>query len=351
MNVSISESPVTPVPHAVFCVSDVGAQDRFALWKESIACIFDVELDRDFPKEAFRGRVEASLFGELMLARATSSRQSWARAASTIARDCMDHYMIQLFVEGGMEAWHRRGSTSVQGGSLVVFDLAQEVSSRTPDFTNLSLIIPREAVADCLRQPDEQHMRCLPGQNPVVSLLIDHIAGLERMKHSVSAEQAREIASATTALVAACLNSSGANAAPAAQEACVPQTLLVRRTIEQHLADPDLSVAGITRMAGISRTRLYALFEPAGGVKHYVRERRLRRALGMLLDARKRYRPIYEIAAACGFANESAFSRAFRQRFGCSPREAREDAALPAAFRDGEISGRCYEDWLHHLAA
>jgi AraC-like DNA-binding protein len=135
------------------------------------------------------------------------------------------------------------------------------------------------------------------------------------------------------------------------QEGSIPQMIAIKRLIEEHLNDPRLSVARIAQMAGVSRTKLYAIFEPLGGVNAYVRERRLRSALGALLDSRKRHRPIYEIAAECGFANESAFSRAFRHRFGCSPREAREDTAIPHAWSGGATPGRRYEHWLHQLSA
>lgn len=344
-------SPVRPVPQSSFCVSDIALRDRFSVWKESISCIFDVELDRTFPKRDFRAQLDASLFGDLMLARTSCSGQSWTRSAPGIARDGMDHYMIQFFDEGGMEAVYRRGGASVRAGALVAFDLSQEMSSTTPDMANLSLILPREMLAGQIDHPDDQHMRVLPAKNPLVSLLREYLAGLERMKDFIPVGQTREIASATAGLVAACLNGCGVDAPVDAPQADVPRTILVKRLIERNLSDPALSVERIAAMAGLSRTRLYTLFEPMGGVKGYVRERRLRRALGVLLDPRKRYRPIYEIGAECGFTNESAFSRGFRQRFGCSPREARENAAVPLVRRAGTVDGRRYEDWLHHLAA
>lgn len=347
---SSRESSFTPVPRTVFSVSDVAQEDRFGLWKESISCIFDVERGGDLPREEFRARVEACLLGELMLARTASVRQSWARSASTIARDGMDHYMIQLFVDGAMEADHKCGGISVPCGSLVVFDLSREVSSRTSDFVNLSLVVPRVALSGFLRSPDDQHMRVLSTRNPVVALLSDHIVRLERMTDSISATQASDIASATTALVGACLNGVDAGTPTDPQEVCVPHFILVKRLIEQNFTDPSLSVDRIARMAGLSRTRLYTLFEPVGGVNGYVRERRLRTALATLLDTRKRYRPIYDIAAGCGFVNESAFSRAFRHRFGCSPREARRQSAVPHGDRNNATGSRRYEHWLQQLS-
>nr|WP_304363719.1 AraC family transcriptional regulator [Jiella sp. LLJ827] len=336
-------------PHSVFSVQAVSPRERFAFWKESIACVFDVEADPDVRGHDFSAELEATLLGDMMLARTTTLGQSWRRSASTIARDGMDHYMIQLFVEGGMETDHRNGSASVGERSLVVFDLSQEVASQTSRFTNLSLIIPRGSLVDALNMPDDQHMRVLPGRNPLVGMLIDHMMSLERVRTSVSVPQAREISAATTSLVAACLNGAMEGRTQGKEGSAAAQIILVKRLIERHLGDSAFSVAQICQMAGISRTKLYSLFEPLGGVTGYVRERRLRRALSALTEPRNQYRPIYEIAAGCGFTNESAFSRAFRQRFGFSPREARQQGNSALATPGGMLDDRRYEHWLHHL--
>ncbi|WP_139798381.1 helix-turn-helix domain-containing protein [Fulvimarina manganoxydans] len=338
------------MPHAVFSVRDVSPKERFGAWKESISCIFDVETEREARRRDFDAQVEASLLGDLMLARTTSLGQSWTRSASTIARDGMDHYMIQLFVEGGMEADHRHGNASIGDRSLVVFDLSQEVISQTSDFTNLSLIIPRQALARSLNRPDDQHMRSLRGDDPLVGLLFQHMLSLEKMRGAISIPQAQEISTATVALTAACLNGSASDDAGDQEGFETARIIGVKRLIEANLDDFDLNAARIAHMAGLSRTKLYSLFEPLGGVTAYLRERRLRRALSSLTAPRNRYKAISEIAATCGFANESAFSRAFRQRFDCSPSEMRRrDVGAPMTSHFETLKGRRYEHWLHHL--
>ncbi|ESR24904.1 helix-turn-helix domain-containing protein [Lutibaculum baratangense] len=339
-----------PVPHSVFRVVDAPPGERFGLWKESISCIFDVEAERETRLLDFDAEVEAWLLGQLMLARTTSRAQSWRRSASTIARDGMDHYMVQLFAEGEMEAGDGPRSTFADGQALVVFDLAREMTSRTPSFTNLSLVIPREALSDALFAPDDQHMRTLRTAEPLAAMLRDHLVALTRVGRRLTTTQAREVSRATTTMVAACLNgcehAAGLDAAPR-----VAQLGTCKRLIEQNLSDPGLSASQICGTAGLSRTKLYALFAPLGGVNAHIRERRLRRALSALADPRNRFRPVYEIAATCGFRNESAFSRAFRRRFGRSPREARHEGVdLAPAARTASGAGHRYEHWLHHLA-
>ena len=126
-----------------------------------------------------------------------------------------------------------------------------------------------------------------------------------------------------------------------------------RQRIAEHLRDPELSPARVARLSGVSRTRLYEMFEPFGGVLAYIREQRLRLALRMLIDHRFAEWPISAVASACGFANDSAFSRAFRARFGTTARDMR---AAPAGAE--RVSGdfdrdldRRYEEWIRLLSA
>jgi AraC-like DNA-binding protein len=92
------------------------------------------------------------------------------------------------------------------------------------------------------------------------------------------------------------------------------------------------------------------MFEPVGGIAQYIRDRRLRRAMLELRSELFRHCPIYEIALRAGFSSETTFGRAFRQRYGVTPRDVRYRAAdiQESAANDG--LDRRYEDWLLHLA-
>ena len=104
----------------------------------------------------------------------------------------------------------------------------------------------------------------------------------------------------------------------------------------------------------ISRTQLYRLFEPLGGVARYIQEQRLVRACAELSNPAHDHRRIYEIAFAWGFSSEAHFSRLFRHTFGQSPSEvrARVRATLSSAGRPtpaGSASGSSYAEWVRQL--
>jgi transcriptional regulator GlxA family with amidase domain len=54
------------------------------------------------------------------------------------------------------------------------------------------------------------------------------------------------------------------------------QLEIVKRHVEQHMADPDLTAASTAATVGISLRQLYVLFEPTGtGFARYVLRQRL----------------------------------------------------------------------------
>ena len=90
--------------------------------------------------------------------------------------------------------------------------------------------------------------------------------------------------------------------------------------VEAHLAKP-LSVAGLAAVACMSPSWFARAFKDATGVPvhAFVRERRVARAADLLASDM----PIAQIAVACGFADQSHLTRAFRARHGVTPGQAR----------------------------
>lgn len=84
------------------------------------------------------------------------------------------------------------------------------------------------------------------------------------------------------------------------------------------------TVGMLAREVGMSRTRFATLFHDLIGMAPigYLAERRLQKGVALLTTTRK---TIGEIAPASGYASPAAFTRAFVERFGKSPRKMRAD--------------------------
>lgn len=352
---SVQENQSLPeesgVPHAVFSLEGVAGHERYDVWQDSISCIFEVDSHKDIRDEQFNASVDANMFGPVMLARTQTLRQEWKRTPGIMARDGMDHYMIQLYESGNMLWDTDKGEFAFPEQGLVVFDLAQEVNLKTDDFANISLIVPREMLEDQLKAADDHHLRVLGGAEPMVQLLRDHMISLKRLSAQMSAKQALEVAPATVGLAAACLNGAALDSPDQISGVAMAQVTKIRRFIEGNLTNPSLSANWIAGQVGVSRSRLYALFEPFGGVANYIRERRLRKALLELAQPNIVRRTIYDIALSAGYTSDTAFSRAFRERYGSSPNEVRNGAVVSTpehTVSDG--LDRRYETWLNRLS-
>jgi AraC-like DNA-binding protein len=107
----------------------------------------------------------------------------------------------------------------------------------------------------------------------------------------------------------------------------------IKRYIEAHLRDPDLSARSVAAAFGISPRYLHMLFVKEGEtVSNYILRRRLEQCVKQLSDPLWRKRTITEIAFSWGFNNATHFARVFRHRYDTTPRDFRNSQGA-----DGEI--------------
>ncbi|MDO6965907.1 helix-turn-helix domain-containing protein [Rhizobium alvei] len=100
-----------------------------------------------------------------------------------------------------------------------------------------------------------------------------------------------------------------------------------RMFIDDNLDQPDLTVEQIAIRMGCSQSYLFRAFQTEGlSPAQYIWDRRLERARAVLTSPVARHRSVTDIAFAAGFTSGAHFSRAFRSRFGMTPRDFRRAA-------------------------
>jgi AraC family transcriptional activator of tynA and feaB len=146
-------------------------------------------------------------------------------------------------------------------------------------------------------------------------------------------EAGASIASTVLDLLATACLSAGVGLTLIADSAVtVGRRLHIRRYIEAHLRDPELSARSIAAAFGISPRYLHIIFAGEDEtVSNYVLRRRLEETAKQLIDPAWRKRTITELAFGWGFNNATHFARVFKERTGCSPREYRARATEPLA--------------------
>lgn len=295
--------------------SSVPPVEQFGLFRNWNAGVAEVTL-LDEGRRSFLAHQLVWSLGKLTFThlKASDVRYGWRHLRKPVIDNWYLHLPLPKFraVGGGLAA-----------GNLDLRSLADpfECTSETSD--HLSLYMPRNLHFI-------QSSRIEVSEN-AKQFLADYLLLLHRSLPGLRSADQPHIAEATTSLLAACLMPSRDRTAEAQRPIEAVIMNRVSQIIATHLADPALTPELLCREIGVSRSSLYRIFEPLGGVSTYIRRARLRKTRDSLADISDG-RPISTIAEQWGFLDPSAYSRMFRKEFGIPPREARAEGWLGVKF-------------------
>lgn len=339
------------LPHSFFSTETLDPASRYAVWRQSISVIYDSTLDERDEAEGFHAMTDGHLLGPLSFIRCASSRQYFQRSPAKIDRDGIDHYMIQLFIRGRCHARTRDGTVLMEPGDICVFDNAQPLDTMNEAFDVLSLFVPRTLLAPHILGADSRHYARIAAAAPLAGLMRAHLLELRRQTAGLTVEQAALMVAPTVSLLAATLNGTPYQNEGGEQAVRMAITTRLKQHIEDNLDDPALGPDSIADTFGLSRTRLYKLFQYYDGVSAYIRDRRLVQALTILSNPAERHRKIIDIAFSVGFNSEVSFIRAFRRRYGFTPSEARATPPFAPGEADhaAQMGGLEWEAWIRSI--
>lgn len=153
----------------------------------------------------------------------------------------------------------------------------------------------------------------------VISSALDHMT--ESFPADAHAQQGRLAAAAQGLVNGLVLNRAWADDQEAPGKARA-RRLAVEAFVAENLGNPDLDMAFVSAALQTSRATLSRDFERDGGLATYIRNLRLDRAMAAVTHGAPARGKITATAVALGFLDMSQFNRAFRARFGMSPRDA-----------------------------
>ncbi|WFS25961.1 helix-turn-helix transcriptional regulator [Rhizobium rhododendri] len=309
-----------------FSTIDFPERDRFQMWIQDNHC--DCRL-WDTSSRAYDARATGAALGPLIL----SGRQ-WLgeglapayeifRTDRRIRTDGYDFFRFTL-VLGGRFTYRSKDPTSVMlAGDLFVVDASQVNECLVETNNVISIAVPRDMLPS---QTALLHGHALKGG--IASLLADHFISLFGNLAGLREQDIPYLVQSTLQLLTAAVSS----ASDEMQVAATPiRDLLFRRILrylDARLLDADLTPAKICREVGVSRAKLYQLFEGNGGIMRQIQRKRLHRAHQLLADPSQPKPHIAEIASSHGFTSEKYFYRLFKAEFGHTPGETLEKTGL-----------------------
>ncbi|WGS49947.1 AraC family transcriptional regulator [Paraburkholderia sp. D15] len=323
------------VPVFKFSTVDYPERDRFHLWVKDNLCDCRFEDDGYGP---FNAEATGAALGPLILSgrrwpdRAKPLTYSVYRNARRIRMDGQDSFRFTLLLGGRFFCRSMSPESIKTPGHLFFYDVAQLNDCTVEAGDVISIVVPRYLLPS--------HAALLHGHtltSGVGRLLGDHLLSLFRNLSMLRQQDVPNIVQSTLLLMAAAVSPT----ADAVREASGPiHTALlerVRHYIDTHLLERDLTPERICRDIGLSRAKLYQLFEDDGGVMRQIRRRRLRHAYHVLGDPQQQHVRIAEIAWAHGFPDEKYFYRLFKAEFGHTPKETVEQRSGPVLLPYGKV--------------
>ena len=325
-----------------------------AAWRDAVAPFWTFAVRKEDVAE-FRGQSQVRHLGNAILCRASASSLRFAREHALVARMGVDHILAHVRLSGHVRVAAGGGERDCAPGDICLFDLSRPLSARSTDYEALTVVLPRPLFGADQSALDALHGAVIRGETPFGRMLNGHLHALAAHATGFSEREAEAAARATAVLLGSAVGSgSGVARAGAAPEGA-PLLVAMRRHIEAELAAPGLTAEALGRHFGVSRSALYRLFVPLGGVSGYIRQRRLARAYRELAAVDGRFVRVSEIAYRWGFESAARFAQAFRAEFGCAPRDVRgwalAEAASPPKLAAQTESWTDFYDWVLRLAA
>lgn len=300
------------------------------------ASMFQHEMERLFSlRLAVRAAPARPLQAQMMAYRGRSLRLAALSfsAHSTVAvpagSPAESRLLVSLHKEGVALVAQGGRESRIEPGDVFVIDPARPFSIETGEVRSHSVYLPTSAVRALVPQLDDLTalaIRCDNGAGAMFRAAVDELfASVAVLKE----EAADRIGEALPYLLAAALAPQGAAAEPATSRLRRLHQRRILQFVRDHLGDPQLDAETIARGVNLSPRHVYDLFSgEAEPLMKRVWSERLERCARDLREPSLRARTVGSIAYQWGFSDVSHFSRAFKLRFGTTPREWRKAAAV-----------------------
>ncbi|NDW06149.1 helix-turn-helix domain-containing protein [Jiella pacifica] len=323
-------------PIFLFDAQKVVSTDRFEAYRGLYASGSDVALAGG----DFRARVEVQKLGRLVMFDRHLNDVVHERTVRRVKADGFEHFTLQLNLSGRLLAELPDGSVEVGPGEIIVFDMTRPQRTQAQSAHFLTFSVARDVIEAASLKAFALHGTVLTGAR--AGILADLMRSFVR--HRIGEQPDSSGAATRMFREALAMALGGAETASPPDGDSLSR---VRLLIEHHLPASDLSPAWIARKAGLSRTRLYELFKPIGGISAYVQARRTARLRALLGRPENRMRSVGHLAFQAGFAAESHAIRLYKRQFGETPGQHRRNLQDPTRPQPASAGG--FHGWIDDI--
>lgn len=272
------------------------------------------------PTEPFNVLMESATLAQTLFVRTEITAMTWERRPQDIRKSDFHPIIVNMMVRGTAQGDMDGRPFLEPAGAYHFHDLARPSLHGSTASLTYSLIVPRDLAAVWFPPIERLHGLVVAGE--AASAVMELAQNFWRLLPQLTAQGAARFERSFLELLAVGVEFSSPDAPARATSEDALRVAAVA-VIDQNLGLARASASELCRALNVSSDHLAAAFRPDGGVQAYILARRLDEACGALSGLRRK-EPIGNIAHRLGFSDAAHLSRAFRQRFGMSPRAYRQ---------------------------
>ena len=312
-----------------FSTALIEPERRSRHWHEAIASAY-FPLDLEFREpDRFTGELKIWQLGDLSLSRLTSEALRYQRLSRHFLNEREEHFLVT--VPAKSEIFFAQCGKDVRcnpGGFII------ERSHEPYEFSHAEaadlwvLKIEAKALGHQIRSPDRFCSMEFDATNGAGGLFTDMLHLVPRRFATMSEESRSVLGRQLIDMLVLSLKSDERTLTSGASTVRAAHLTRIESFVRKNLGRFDLDPEMVARGCEISTRYLHELLRDTNQtLGQWIREQRLEACRETLKDATNR-QTVAEIAYRWGFGDHAQFSRAFKARFGLSPKEYRDRAGL-----------------------
>jgi AraC-like DNA-binding protein len=309
----------------VFTTEDLEPSKRYAAWQGAICDVY-VHVDVNAEKRSdYQGFIREARFGSVTMTDVLVSEQRITRRERHIAKLDKDCYYVEFVQQGKVNILQAGQTLLSHPGVGAIFSASEAYDLECVGrVRSLYLEIPRKEFSSRFNESGIPVAATIATGRGLGRIAAEFCAMLASEGSSLEETVRTRLGDELMDVLALALDMGDKDDFSEDATAQKARLRSVKAWIEEHLADPDLSLEKIARSNGVSLRHLHYLFRLTDlSASEWILDRRLLRCHDALIRPELRSLSVTEVAYRFGFRSSSHFSTVFRRKFGHRPSELR----------------------------
>ncbi|MBR0907691.1 helix-turn-helix domain-containing protein [Bradyrhizobium liaoningense] len=314
-----------PSRQSAWNTAGIRPSEQFSYYREAVCQAFMKLTPEPMAAAGFHASIENIRLGNAALNRVSFPEHVVRRSAADIAASDRSCFYLNLKLAGRCRILQGHREISLAPGQVGIFDSDRQFAllhDRGPQLRVASFWVPAEALRERLPASFDVAAARVSDDPFVGHLVVETARTLSDGALRMTEDEGVLLFRALIELVAVSLSRRSRTGTAESESLADATMAALRRAIHRRLREPGLAVADVANAVGISERYVHKLLARSGSsFTDYVIDHRLDGAARDLGDPAMADRAIGAIAFDWGFSDLSHFSRRFKQRFGCRPRD------------------------------